>query len=236
MSDTPVPSSPPPPDAGKRWVRLIDTAAWAESHDNYWTDTEADTITGTNAGDLLTGGSGDDLINGLGGNDRIKGWGGNDVLSGGEGADQSATGTCADEAGNTSSDTYGGIDIDLTAPKAAFAQQSPTPAPEEVVQEIASFTESLYSAQLLVPGVGRLDSDGARGGRLWSAAERASGALAEKAPAPGMRFVGYVSRPGGLGLSTAFIPAASAPMTSTRLSPTYRQRPAGTLACSAAKR
>lgn len=39
--------SPPAPDAGKRWVRLIDTAAWAESHDNYWTDAEADTITGT---------------------------------------------------------------------------------------------------------------------------------------------------------------------------------------------
>jgi isoamylase len=37
----------PPPDAGKRWVRLIDTAAWAESHDNYWTPAEATTITGT---------------------------------------------------------------------------------------------------------------------------------------------------------------------------------------------
>jgi glycogen operon protein len=39
--------TPPAPDAGKRWVRIIDTAAWAESHDNFWTDAEADTITGT---------------------------------------------------------------------------------------------------------------------------------------------------------------------------------------------
>jgi glycogen operon protein len=39
--------TPPAPDAGKRWVRVIDTAAWAESHDNFWTDAEADTISGT---------------------------------------------------------------------------------------------------------------------------------------------------------------------------------------------
>jgi glycogen operon protein len=39
--------TPPAPDAGKRWVRLIDTAAWAEGHDNFWTDAEATTITGT---------------------------------------------------------------------------------------------------------------------------------------------------------------------------------------------
>lgn len=37
----------PAPDAGKKWVRLIDTAAWAESHDNLWSDAEADTIAGT---------------------------------------------------------------------------------------------------------------------------------------------------------------------------------------------
>lgn len=43
------------------------------------------------------------------------------------------------------------------------AQQG-TDAPEAVVQEIANFTESLFTGQLLVPGVGRLDSDGARGG------------------------------------------------------------------------
>jgi glycogen operon protein len=37
----------PAPDAGKKWVRLIDTATWAESHDNIWSEAEADTITGT---------------------------------------------------------------------------------------------------------------------------------------------------------------------------------------------
>jgi len=25
----------------------VDTAAWAESHDNFWSDAQADTITGT---------------------------------------------------------------------------------------------------------------------------------------------------------------------------------------------
>ena len=39
--------TPPAPDAGKRWVRIIDTAAWAESHDNVWSDAEAATISGT---------------------------------------------------------------------------------------------------------------------------------------------------------------------------------------------
>jgi glycogen operon protein len=38
--------TPPAPDAGRHWVRLIDTATWAESHDNIWSDAEADTITG----------------------------------------------------------------------------------------------------------------------------------------------------------------------------------------------
>jgi isoamylase len=38
--------TPPAPDAGKRWVRRIDTAAWAESNDNFWTDAEATTVTG----------------------------------------------------------------------------------------------------------------------------------------------------------------------------------------------
>jgi glycogen operon protein len=36
----------PPPDTGKHWVRLIDTASWAESHDNFWTPAEATTSTG----------------------------------------------------------------------------------------------------------------------------------------------------------------------------------------------
>lgn len=44
------------------------------------------------------------------------------------------------------------------------AQQGPTPAPTPVVEDIVAFEESLFTAQLIVPGVGRLDSDGARGG------------------------------------------------------------------------
>ena len=43
------------------------------------------------------------------------------------------------------------------------AQQG-LPAPPEVLEDIVAFEESLFSAQLIVPGVGRLDSDGARGG------------------------------------------------------------------------
>ena len=43
-------------------------------------------------------------------------------------------------------------------------QQSPLPAPPEVIADIVDFQLSLFAAQLVVPGVGRLDSDGARGG------------------------------------------------------------------------
>lgn len=42
--------------------------------------------------------------------------------------------------------------------------QQGQPAPAEVIAEIVGFEESLFAAQLIVPGVGRLDSDGARGG------------------------------------------------------------------------
>ena len=42
--------------------------------------------------------------------------------------------------------------------------QQGQPAPQEVIAAIVGFQESLFSAQLIVPGVGRLDSDGARGG------------------------------------------------------------------------
>jgi glycogen operon protein len=37
----------PAPDAGKRWVRLIDTAAWAETNDNIWSDATATPLVGT---------------------------------------------------------------------------------------------------------------------------------------------------------------------------------------------
>jgi cytochrome c peroxidase len=43
------------------------------------------------------------------------------------------------------------------------AQQGP-PSPPEVIADIVDFEQSLSTAQLLVPGVGRLDSHGARGG------------------------------------------------------------------------
>ena len=43
------------------------------------------------------------------------------------------------------------------------AQQGPA-APPEVIDDIVAFELSLSTAQLIVPGVGRLDSDGARGG------------------------------------------------------------------------
>ncbi|MET0647690.1 MAG: hypothetical protein ABW208_13825 [Pyrinomonadaceae bacterium] len=42
--------------------------------------------------------------------------------------------------------------------------QQGQPAPPEVIADIVSFEESLFTAQLIVPGVGRLDSGGARGG------------------------------------------------------------------------
>ncbi|HKR61921.1 MAG TPA: hypothetical protein VJS64_19700 [Pyrinomonadaceae bacterium] len=42
--------------------------------------------------------------------------------------------------------------------------QQGTPAPPEVIADIVNFEESLFTAQIIVPGVGRLDSDGARGG------------------------------------------------------------------------
>ncbi|HET9622396.1 MAG TPA: hypothetical protein VFP84_13580 [Kofleriaceae bacterium] len=37
----------PTPDAGKHWVRIIDTASWAEPNDNFWVDSAAATITGS---------------------------------------------------------------------------------------------------------------------------------------------------------------------------------------------
>lgn len=42
--------------------------------------------------------------------------------------------------------------------------QQGLPATAEVINQIVGFEETLFAAQLIVPGVGRLDSDGARGG------------------------------------------------------------------------
>jgi cytochrome c peroxidase len=54
-------------------------------------------------------------------------------------------------------------------------QQGP-PAPAEVIADIVEFERALSTGQLIVPGVGRLDSDGARGGPE---------ALAQMTKAPG---------------------------------------------------
>lgn len=52
--------------------------------------------------------------------DAVSGtWSVSQTLSG-EGANQSATGTCTDGAGNSSSDTQGGVNIDLTSPTVTY--------------------------------------------------------------------------------------------------------------------
>jgi hypothetical protein len=53
--------------------------------------------------------------------------------------------------------------INLTNRLITGALQGP-PAPPEVIEDIVAFEETLWTAQVTVPGVGRLDSDGARGG------------------------------------------------------------------------
>lgn len=54
--------------------------------------------------------------------------------------------------------------------------QQGQPAPPEVIADIVGFEELLSTAQLIVPGVGRLDSDGARGGpEALSAMAKVSG-------------------------------------------------------------
>jgi cytochrome c peroxidase len=62
------------------------------------------------------------------------------------------------------------------------AQQG-LPAPPEVIADIVDFERSLSTAQLIVPGVGRLDSDGARGGpEELSKMEKNTGALISSMP------------------------------------------------------
>jgi mono/diheme cytochrome c family protein len=53
--------------------------------------------------------------------------------------------------------------VNLTNRLVTGALQGP-PASPEVINDIVDFESSLFTAQLTVPGVGRLDSDGARGG------------------------------------------------------------------------
>jgi cytochrome c peroxidase len=67
------------------------------------------------------------------------------------------------DGGNTvDDDQHTGL-VNQTARLVTGTLQGP-PAPPQVIDDIVDFESSLWSAQITVPGVGRLDSDGARGG------------------------------------------------------------------------
>jgi len=66
------------------------------------------------------------------------------------------------DGGNSGVDLISGLNTQA-ARNITGAQQGP-PAPPDVIDDIVNFERSLSTAQLIVPGVGRLDSDGARGG------------------------------------------------------------------------
>jgi hypothetical protein len=66
------------------------------------------------------------------------------------------------DGGNSGVDLIAGLSTQA-ARNITGAQQGP-PATPEVIVDIVNFERSLSTAQLIVPGVGRLDSDGARGG------------------------------------------------------------------------
>jgi cytochrome c peroxidase len=67
------------------------------------------------------------------------------------------------DGGNTvDTDQHAGL-INQTARLVTGALQGP-PAPPEVINDMVEFESSLFTAQLTVEGVGRLDTDGARGG------------------------------------------------------------------------
>jgi cytochrome c peroxidase len=68
-----------------------------------------------------------------------------------------------DGGNSVGADAHAGL-LNQAGRNISGAQAGPTPAPTPVVQEIVAFEESLFTAQLLVPGAGRLDLDGARGG------------------------------------------------------------------------
>jgi cytochrome c peroxidase len=67
-----------------------------------------------------------------------------------------------DSASSRGIDQHAGL-VNLTTRLLTVARQG-QPAPSEVVAKIVDFQSSLVTAQFTVPGVGRLDSDGARGG------------------------------------------------------------------------
>jgi len=66
------------------------------------------------------------------------------------------------DGGNNGVDLISGLNTQA-ARNITGAQQG-SPAPPEVIDDIVNFERSLSTAQLIVPGVGRLDSDGAKGG------------------------------------------------------------------------
>lgn len=71
--------------------------------------------------------------------------------------------TVAWDGGNTiGTDLRAGL-VNQATRNVTGAQQGP-PATAEVIANIVDFESSLFTAQIIVPGVGRLDSDGARGG------------------------------------------------------------------------
>jgi hypothetical protein len=71
--------------------------------------------------------------------------------------------TIAWDGGNTvGADTRAGL-VNQATRNVTGAQQG-QPAPADVIANIVDFESSLFTAQLIVPGVGRLDSGGARGG------------------------------------------------------------------------
>ena len=67
-----------------------------------------------------------------------------------------------DGGNSVGTDLHAGL-VNQATRNVTGGQQGP-PAPPEVIADIVAFEESLSTAQLLVSGVGRLDSDGARGG------------------------------------------------------------------------
>jgi cytochrome c peroxidase len=80
-----------------------------------------------------------------------------------------------DGGNSVGTDVHAGL-LNQAGRNISGAQAGPTPAPTPIVQEIVAFEESLFTAQLLVPGVGRLDADGARGGpQALASMERATG-------------------------------------------------------------
>jgi cytochrome c peroxidase len=67
-----------------------------------------------------------------------------------------------DGGNSVGTDQHAGL-INQATRNVIGGQQGP-PAPPEVIADIVAFEESLFTAQLIVLGVGRLDDDGARGG------------------------------------------------------------------------